>query len=51
MFSEKMIGHRLITKQTGATGRLCSAVRRALPSVCAHGGHCLTCRPRVGVRV
>ena len=27
MFSEKMIGHKLITKQTGASGRLCSAVR------------------------
>ncbi|KAH6656183.1 putative succinyl-CoA ligase [Plectosphaerella plurivora] len=26
MFAEQMIGHNLITKQTGATGRLCSSV-------------------------
>jgi succinyl-CoA synthetase beta subunit len=26
MFAEQMIGHKLITKQTGAQGRLCSAV-------------------------
>lgn len=26
MFADKMIGHKLITKQTGAQGRLCSAV-------------------------
>ena len=32
MFSEKMIGHRLITKQTGAAGRLCSAVRPPAPA-------------------
>jgi len=27
MFSEKMIGHRLITKQTGQGGRPCNSVR------------------------
>lgn len=26
MFAEQMIGHKLITKQTGAAGRLCNAV-------------------------
>ncbi|KAI9034572.1 beta subunit of succinyl-CoA synthetase [Hyaloraphidium curvatum] len=26
MFSEKMLGHKLITKQTGAGGRICNAV-------------------------
>ena len=26
MFAEQMIGHKLITKQTGAGGRLCNAV-------------------------
>lgn len=26
-FAEQMIGHKLITKQTGAGGRVCNAVR------------------------
>ena len=30
MFAEKMLGHHLITKQTGATGRPCNKVSRRL---------------------
>lgn len=26
MFADQMIGHKLVTKQTGAAGRLCSSV-------------------------
>ena len=26
MFAEKMIGHKLVTKQTGAQGRICNSV-------------------------
>jgi hypothetical protein len=27
MFSEQMLGHKLITKQTGAAGKICNAVK------------------------
>lgn len=30
-FAEQMIGHKLITKQTGAGGRVCNAVRTLFP--------------------
>lgn len=27
MFSEQMLGYKLITKQTGAAGKICNAVK------------------------